>query len=50
MAFTVRKPVKGSGKYPVWAQGITQDMDLLQREILYTLKLLERGRKAVVRQ
>jgi hypothetical protein len=47
MAFTVRKPAKGSGNHPVWAQGITQDMDLLQREILYTLRLLEQGRRRV---
>lgn len=45
MAFSVRKPVKGSGKYPVWAKGITQDMDVWQREIEWNLKLFERGQR-----
>lgn len=45
MAFSVRKPVKGSGRYPVWAKGITQDMDVLQREIERNLMLLARGRR-----
>lgn len=42
---SVRKPVKGSGRYPVWAQGITDDMDLLHREMAYTRMLFERGRR-----
>lgn len=45
MAFSARKPVKGSGRYPVWAKGITQDMDILQREIEYNLMLWEKGRR-----
>lgn len=45
MAFSARKPVKGSGKYPAWAKGITQDMDILQREIEYNLMLLAKGQR-----
>lgn len=45
MAFSARKPVRGSGKYPVWAKGITQDMDILQREIEWNHRLLARGQR-----
>lgn len=39
------KPLKGSGKYPIWRWGLTPEDHVLHLEMMRTLAHLERGRK-----
>lgn len=39
------KPLKGSGKYPIWRWGLTPEDHVLHLETMRTLAHLERGRK-----